>query len=86
MKQAIDSLYETQISALTKCFITLSLEDIAKSVNLPSASVAEKYLVRMIDSGKINAVIHQQNGSYHFLMTIKRLSDGKINIGRMRGE
>merc|ERR1712137_1414650 len=53
----------------TKCYITLSLHDIAKGVELESAEMAEKYLLRMIEQGKICAVINMQDGMVDFAET-----------------
>ena len=60
--QVTEALTEKLISMYTKCYITLSLHDIAKGVELESAEMAEKYLLRMIEQGKICAVINMQDG------------------------
>lgn len=66
LNQVANSLYEKLILMYTKCYVTLSLEDIAKGVKLNSAEVAEKYMLRMIEQGKICAVINLQDGKFFF--------------------
>lgn len=66
LHQVADALYEKLILMYTKCYVTLSLEDIAKGVKLESAEVAEKYMLRMIEQGKICAVINLQDGKFCF--------------------
>merc|ERR1712137_765514 len=66
IKQAINSSYEQQIKMRTKCFLTLSLQDIAEGVKLPSIEEAEKYVLRMIEEGKICATINQKDGMVSF--------------------
>mmetsp|Transcript_32961 Transcript_32961/g.51098 ORF Transcript_32961/g.51098 Transcript_32961/m.51098 type:complete len:420 (-) Transcript_32961:34-1293(-) len=66
LMQVCESLYEKLILRFTKCFITLSLHDIAKGVQLESADIAEKYMLRMIEQGKICATINLQDGMVNF--------------------
>lgn len=62
----IQSLYCRNIQRLTQTYITLSLQDIATSVKLPSTKEVEKYLLKMIESGEIHATINQKDGMVSF--------------------
>jgi len=66
VKQCMSSLYTRNIQRLTATFMTLSLNDIAKMVNLPNGKAAESILLRMIENGEINAVINQKDGMVSF--------------------
>ncbi|ORY06177.1 hypothetical protein K493DRAFT_404095 [Basidiobolus meristosporus CBS 931.73] len=59
--QCLDALYRRNILQLTRTYLTLSMEDIARTVGLegPTATQeAEKYVLQMIESGDIFASIH----------------------------
>jgi len=64
-----EALKEKLILMYTKCFVTLSLQDIANGVQLESVEVAEQYMLRMIEHGKICAVINQQDGIFSVFHT-----------------
>ena len=66
VKQCMSALYTRNIQRLTATFMTLSLTDIARMVNLPNAKAAEATLLRMIENGEINAVINQKDGMVSF--------------------
>lgn len=66
VKQCINALYRSNIQTLTATFMTLSLADIAKIVNLKDDKEAERLLLRMIENGEINAVINQKDGMVSF--------------------
>jgi len=66
VKLCIQSLYCRNIQRLTQTYITLSLQDIATSVKLPSTKEVEKYLLKMIESGEIHATINQKDGMVSF--------------------
>jgi len=66
VKQCIQSLYKRNIQRFTQTYLTFSLEDIAKSVNLPSAKDAEKQVLRMIANQEIFASINQKDGMVSF--------------------
>ena len=48
VKQCIQALARSNIQRLTQTYLTLSLADIAKAVNLQSPKEAEQYLFKMV--------------------------------------
>jgi len=66
IKQCIQALYRKNIQRHTQTYITLSLQDIAKSVKLPSDKDAEKHVLQMIENGEIFASINQKDGMVSF--------------------
>ncbi|KAH7289854.1 hypothetical protein KP509_30G021500 [Ceratopteris richardii] len=66
VKQVVSSLYKRNIQRLTQTYVTLSLEDIASTVQLASPKDAELYILRMIQEGEIFAVINQKDGMVCF--------------------
>lgn len=48
VKQVQVSLFKKNIQRLTKTFLTLSLADVASRVQLPSATEAEEYIIKMV--------------------------------------
>ncbi|KAI5058837.1 hypothetical protein GOP47_0027007 [Adiantum capillus-veneris] len=66
VKQVVSSLYKRNIQRLTQTFVTLSLEDIATTVQLASPKEAELYVLRMIQEGEIFATINQKDGMVCF--------------------
>ena len=56
-------MIETLILMHTKCYVTISLADIAKGVKLESVEIAEKHILRMIEEGKLCAKINLQDGN-----------------------
>lgn len=67
VKQVLSAHVRRSIQRLTNTYVTLSLEDIAKNVNLESAAVAEKHVLDMIEDGMIEASINQRDGMLSFL-------------------
>jgi len=51
---------------LTQTYVTLSLADIATSVELPGPKEAEKYILGMIEDGEIHASINQKDSMVSF--------------------
>lgn len=66
VKQVVSSLYKRNIQRLTQTFVTLSLQDIANTVQLESSKEAELYVLRMIQDGEIFATINQKDGMVCF--------------------
>lgn len=66
VKQVVSSLYKRNIQRLTQTFVTLSLEDIASTVQLASPKEAELHILRMIQEGEIFATINQKDGMVCF--------------------
>lgn len=64
--QVREKLYRQNIKKLTETFITLSLTDIARRVDLATPQEAEEYLVKMIADGEIFASINQVSGMVSF--------------------
>ncbi|XP_020261492.1 COP9 signalosome complex subunit 3 [Asparagus officinalis] len=66
VKQALSSLYKRNIQRLTQTYLTLSLQDIASTVQLNTAKDAEMHVLRMIQDGEIFATINQKDGMVSF--------------------
>ncbi|KAK1318587.1 COP9 signalosome complex subunit 3 [Acorus calamus] len=67
VRQVVSSLYKRSIQRLTQTYLTLSLEDIARRVQLQTAKEAEMHVLRMIQDGEIFATINQKDGMVSFL-------------------
>ncbi|CDP16669.1 unnamed protein product [Coffea canephora] len=67
VKQVVSSMYKRNIQRLTQTYLTLSLEDIANSVQLKSSKEAEMHVLQMIQDGEIYATINQKDGMVRFL-------------------
>lgn len=78
VKQCVESLYKRNIQRLTQTYLTLSLEDIATSVALPSARDAELRILRMIGAGEIHATINQKDGMVRFLEDPEQYNSGAM--------
>lgn len=86
VKQLTKRLLLTNIQRLSDTYITLSLSSLAEQVRLPSAAVAEAYLMQMINEGMIFASIDQAAGMVSFVddseeydsAQMVRQIDGKI--------
>ncbi|EES13281.1 hypothetical protein BDA96_07G023800 [Sorghum bicolor] len=66
VKQVLSSMYKRNIQRLTQTYLTLSLEDIARSVQLETPRDAEMHVLRMIEDGEIHATINQKDGMVSF--------------------
>lgn len=66
-KQVVSSMYKRNIQRLTQTYLTLSLEDIAKTVELSSPREAEMHVLQMIQDGDIYAAINQKDGMVRFM-------------------
>lgn len=67
VKQVVSSMYKRNIQRLTQTYLTLSLQDIANTVQLNSAKEAEMHVLQMIQDGEIYATINQKDGMVRFL-------------------
>ncbi|CAN0924648.1 COP9 signalosome complex subunit 3 [Linum grandiflorum] len=67
VKQVVSSMYKKNIQRLTQTYLTLSLQDIADTVQLNSAKEAEMHVLEMIQNGEIFATINQKDGMVSFL-------------------
>ncbi|CAI9763144.1 unnamed protein product [Fraxinus pennsylvanica] len=67
VKQVVSSMYKRNIQRLTQTYLTLSLQDIAHTVQLNSAKEAEMHVLQMIQDGEIYATINQKDGMVRFL-------------------
>ncbi|KAL5719424.1 hypothetical protein ACHQM5_012205 [Ranunculus cassubicifolius] len=65
-KQVVSSLCRRNIQKLTKAYLTLSLEDIAKTAQLKSSKEAEMLVLQMTQDGDIFATINQKDGMVNF--------------------
>ncbi|WVZ00212.1 hypothetical protein V8G54_026281 [Vigna mungo] len=66
VKQVVSSMYKRNIQRLTQTYLTLSLQDIANTVQLNSPKEAEMHVLQMVD-GEIYATINQKDGMVRFL-------------------
>ncbi|XP_062195786.1 COP9 signalosome complex subunit 3-like isoform X2 [Phragmites australis] len=66
VKQVLSSMYKRNIQRLTQTYLTLSLEDIARSAQLNTPKEAEMHVLRMIEDGEIHATINQKDGMVSF--------------------
>ncbi|KAJ6979395.1 hypothetical protein NC653_027523 [Populus alba x Populus x berolinensis] len=62
VKQVISSMYKRNIQRLTQTYWTLSVQDIAKNVQLSRPKEAEMHVLQMIEDGEIYATINQKDG------------------------
>ncbi|PHU18899.1 COP9 signalosome complex subunit 3 [Capsicum chinense] len=67
VKQVVSSMYKRNIQRLTQTYLTLSLQDIANTVQLSNRKEAEMYVLQMIEDGEIYAAINQKDGMVRFL-------------------
>ncbi|XAR58264.1 hypothetical protein NMG60_11026696 [Bertholletia excelsa] len=67
VKQVVSSMYKQNIQRLTQTYLTLSLQDIANTVQLNSSKEAEMHVLQMIQDGEIYATINQKDGMVRFL-------------------
>lgn len=67
VKQVVSSMYKRNIQRLTQTYLTLSLQDIANTVQLNSPKEAEMHVLQMIQEGEIYATINQKDGMVRFL-------------------
>ncbi|KAG4125231.1 hypothetical protein ERO13_D10G084700v2 [Gossypium hirsutum] len=67
VKQVVSSLYKQNIQRLTQTYLTLSLQDIANTVQLSSVREAEMHVLQMIQDVEIYATINQKDGMVRFL-------------------
>uniref|UniRef100_A0A5B6YNZ2 COP9 signalosome complex subunit 3 n=1 Tax=Davidia involucrata TaxID=16924 RepID=A0A5B6YNZ2_DAVIN len=67
VKQVVSSMYKRNIQRLTQTYLTLSLQDIASTVQLNSPKEAEMHVLQMIQDGEIYATINQKDGMVRFL-------------------
>nr|KJB70830.1 hypothetical protein B456_011G092400 [Gossypium raimondii] len=67
VKQVVSSLYKQNIQRLTQTYLTLSLQDIASTVQLSSVREAEMHVLQMIQDVEIYATINQKDGMVRFL-------------------
>ncbi|KAL6497592.1 COP9 signalosome complex subunit 3 [Orobanche hederae] len=67
VKQVVASMYKRNIQRLTQTYLTLSLQDIATTVQLNSPKEAEMHVLQMIQEGEIYATINQKDGMVRFL-------------------
>ncbi|XVE84120.1 hypothetical protein DITRI_Ditri16bG0144100 [Diplodiscus trichospermus] len=67
VKQVVSSMYKRNIQRLTQTYLTLSLQDIANTVQLKGPKEAEMHVLQMIQDGEIYATINQKDGMVRFL-------------------
>ncbi|XP_057437467.1 COP9 signalosome complex subunit 3 [Lotus japonicus] len=67
VNQVVSSMYKRNIQRLTQTYLTLSLQDIASTVQLNTSKEAEMHVLQMIQDGEIHATINQRDGMVRFL-------------------
>ncbi|MBA0663908.1 hypothetical protein Goklo_003988 [Gossypium klotzschianum] len=67
VKQVVSSLYKQNIQRLTQTYLTLSLQDIANTMQLSSVREAEMHVLQMIQDVEIYGTINQKDGMVRFL-------------------
>lgn len=67
VNQVVSSMYKRNIQRLTQTYLTLSLQDIASTVQLSSPREVEMHVLQMIQNGEIFAKINQKDGMVSFL-------------------
>ncbi|KAL9258414.1 COP9 signalosome complex subunit 3-like protein [Drosera capensis] len=67
VKQVVSSMPKRNIQRLTQTYLTLSLQDIANTVQLDNPKEAEMHVLQMIQDGEIYATINQKDGMVRFL-------------------
>ena len=67
VNQVVSSMYKRNIQRVTQTYLTLSLHDIASTVQLNSPKEAEMHVLQMIQDGEIYATINQKDGMVRFL-------------------
>eukprot|EP01087_Luapelamoeba_hula_P013705 TRINITY_DN392_c0_g1_i1.p1 TRINITY_DN392_c0_g1~~TRINITY_DN392_c0_g1_i1.p1 ORF type:complete len:450 (-),score=80.74 TRINITY_DN392_c0_g1_i1:103-1452(-) len=78
VKQCIQALYRSNIKRHTKTYLTLSLDQIAQSVKLANAKEAERFVLKMIESGEIYATINQKDGMVSFSDNPEQYNDSNM--------
>lgn len=80
VKQVLSSMYKRNIQRLTQTYLTLSLEDIARSVQLETPRDAEMHVLRMVGV-LCTACLHYYNTEkWHiFTFLMGQIEDGEIH-------
>ena len=66
VKRCINALYNNNIRAFTKTYLTLSMTGIAQGVKIEKNEEVEQRLLRMIEKGEIYASVNQKDGIVSF--------------------
>lgn len=78
VKQVLSSMYKRNIQRLTQTYLTLSLEDIARSVQLDTPRDAEMHVLRMV--GVLFTVFFWKIHTFTLLIpVIVQIEDGEIH-------
>ena len=80
VKQVVSSLYKRNIQRLTQTFVTLSLQDIADTVQLESSKEAELYILRMVYIISTEWIFWVKNliGLYFYSIHCFQIQEGEI--------
>lgn len=87
VKQVVSSLYKRNIQRLTQTFVTLSLEDIASTVQLASPKEAELHILRMVSLFTLFFCVYMLNSLsqlYHSSNYERRWTKLHHNASRFR--
>lgn len=81
VKQVLTSMYKRNIQRLTQTYLTLSLEDIARSVQLDTPRDAEMHVLRMVGVLSTDVWINTQKWHTFILLIpiIVQIEDGEIH-------
>ena len=78
--QCAKRMRKANILRLTKTFLTLTLEDVAKRAELHDAREAEDTLLELIRSGEIHAKINQKDGMVQFLDSTEKYTTSAMLV------
>ena len=84
LAQCRNSVVQNSIAKLTKVYVTLSIAQMAKNVNVSEAEV-QAILVGMIEDGSLNATISRQGGmvSFHDEAS-STIEEAEVRVTRLR--
>jgi len=78
LKQLIAMLVKSDIKRLTNTYVTLSLEQIASSVQIKDVNVVKHFVMQMIANGEVAARINGKDGNVSFLENQQTYDDVQI--------
>lgn len=73
VKQVVSSIYKRNIQRLTQTYLTLSLQDIATTVQLNSPKEAEMYVLQMVNTNLDNFLLFPFYFVFWFLVVVGHL-------------
>lgn len=80
VKQCIKAHYKRKIQSLTKTFLTMSFENVARRVHLETAMVAHQYVLHMIEDGEICASINERDNMVSFNDNSQHYNNSQVTL------